>query len=104
MRGPCQWKNRLKAHTEGEVNTMVSEAGTVSEEEVEQDVPALRIAGLKVWIRGRAHPDSVGYWDGNWLDIAAVCSYPDSLVRSTGRIIHLREIKRLLQTCENLRA
>jgi len=79
-----------------------SDKVTMSEDDTGRGEPDLRIAGLKIWIHSRSHPEEMSYWDGNWLTITAVCSYQDSYVRTTGSIIHLREMKRLLLTCENL--
>jgi len=81
---------------------MPSDKITRREDEAGRRAPDLRIAGLKIWIDGRSHPEAMDYWDGNWLTIDASCSYSDSFVRSAGSIIHLREIKQLLQTCEAL--
>jgi hypothetical protein len=54
--------------------------------------PDLRIAGLSLWIQGRQFPDDQTYWDGNWLNVIARCSYPDATVSARGSIIHLSEL------------
>jgi hypothetical protein len=64
--------------------------------------PHLVIGGLRVWIHGRQFPQSLDYWDGNWLRVTAYCIYPDSMVRAHGTIIHLGEVFGLLRECERL--
>lgn len=64
--------------------------------------PQLVIGGLRVWIHGRQFPQSLDYWDGNWLRVTAYCIYPDSIVRAHGAIIHLGEVFGLLRECEQL--
>jgi len=64
--------------------------------------PDLVIAGLRVWIHGRQFPQSVDYWDGNWLRVTAYSVYQDSMVRAHGSILHLGELADLLRECEEL--
>jgi hypothetical protein len=64
--------------------------------------PDLQIAGLRIWIHGRAHPGATDYWDGNWLLATAYCVYPDAVVRVHGSIIHLGELVGLLRGIERL--
>jgi hypothetical protein len=64
--------------------------------------PDLELVGLRVWIHGREFPDSADFWDGNWLRVTAYCIYPDSMVRTHGAIVHLREVVGLLRSCEQL--
>jgi len=64
--------------------------------------PDLRIAGLRLWIHGRACPDATDYWDGNWLRATAWCSSPGATVRVHGSIVHLGELVGLLRGCERL--
>ena len=64
--------------------------------------PDLVVAGLRLWVHGRQFPQSVDYWDGNWLCVTAYCVYPESTVRAHGTIIHLGEVVCLLQECEHL--
>jgi hypothetical protein len=53
-------------------------------------------------MHGRQFPESMDYWDGNWLRATAYCTYADSTVRVHGSIIHLGEVVGLLRSCERL--
>jgi hypothetical protein len=64
--------------------------------------PDLQIAGLRVWVHGREFPNAMDYWDGNFLRVTVYCTYPESMVRVHGSLIHLREIVALLRSCEKL--
>lgn len=64
--------------------------------------PDLQIAGLRLWVHGRQFPQSQDYWDGNWLIVTALCSYPESSVRVHGSIVHLGEVYGLLHETETL--
>jgi hypothetical protein len=64
--------------------------------------PDLRVAGLSVWVHGRAYEDSNDYWDGNWLRVTAVCRYPGAWTGTEGTILHLREVMSLLTSCEKV--
>lgn len=64
--------------------------------------PDLQIAGLRLWVHDRQSPQSLDYWDGNWLVVTVHCIYPQSSVRIHGSIVHLGEIYDLLQETETL--
>ena len=56
--------------------------------------PDLEIAGLQIWIQGRQYPDSVDYWDGNWLNVSIHCGRERSSVWATGPILHVPDLAR----------
>jgi hypothetical protein len=64
--------------------------------------PSLEIAGLRLWIHGRASPNSMDYWDGNWLGVTAYYLHPYAAVRAQGVIVHLGEIAQLLKGLERM--
>lgn len=64
----------------------------------------MKLAGLRLWVHGRQFPDSVDYWDGNWLRVAAVCEYPGARVSVDGPFMHLGEIRDFLAGIEQLHA
>ena len=66
------------------------------------DEPNITIGGLRIWLHGRQFPDSIDYWDGNWLRATACCSSPGAIVCTEGPIIHLGEIHGLLHECRIL--
>jgi predicted amidohydrolase YtcJ len=51
----------------------------------EDSTPALQLGMLRIWVDGREFPESQDAWDGNWLNIRAVCDYPGARVAVTGR-------------------
>jgi hypothetical protein len=56
-------------------------------------IPNLQLDGLRIWIHGRQFPDSVDFWDGNWLNITANCATTGSSVWVSGPRIHLSELE-----------
>ncbi len=68
-----------------------------------EEAPAIEVAGLRIWVRGRQYPDAADYWDGNWLIVSAIYQSPGSTVKTAGPIIHLSEIEALQSSCEILR-
>ncbi len=64
--------------------------------------PDFMVASLKVWAHRRQFEDSTDEWDGNWLNITAVCSSPGSRVEASGAILHLREAAAFLEQLEAL--
>jgi len=62
----------------------------------------LRVAGLSLWVHGRAYEDSTDYWDGNWLRVTAFCRYPGAWTGAEGTILHLPEVMGLLRGCEKV--
>ena len=69
--------------------------------------PAIRVAGLRIWVHGRAHPEAIDYWDGNWLTITAHCAEAGGSVRVHGAILDLISFhgwaKELTQLYETLK-
>ena len=66
--------------------------------------PDIKLAGLSIWIHRRQFPDVDDYWDGNWLVITASCEASGALVWADGPIIHLSEIKRLMDGASQMQA
>lgn len=64
--------------------------------------PDVRLGGLRLWVRGREFPDARDYWDGNWLNIVAVCSYPGARMELTGSYLRTDEVQRFMQDCARL--
>lgn len=64
--------------------------------------PDIAIAGLRLWVEGRAQPDAESYWEGNWLRVRAQCTAEHSEVRAAGPCVHLSEIATLKAGCEKL--
>ncbi len=50
---------------------------------------AIRVAGLRIWVHGRANPEAMDAWDGNWLTITAHCGEAGASVRVFGEILDL---------------
>lgn len=59
---------------------------------MEED-PSISIGPLKIWILGRQFPEHQDYWDGNWLNVTALCEGNGSRVKVSGSFIHLGELK-----------
>ena len=70
----------------------------------EQDFgrPALRIAGLGLWIHGRESPDSDHYYDGNWLQATAECHASGSRIKIQGPFLMATDIAAFGEQCESL--
>ncbi len=64
--------------------------------------PDFMVADLKVWAHRRQFEDSTDEWDGNRLNITAVCSSPGSRIEARGAILHLREVAAFLEQLEAL--
>lgn len=64
--------------------------------------PAIKIAGLAIWIHSRQFPDSKDYWDVNWLNVTVRCGAKGASVLVNGSIIHLSEISHFLSGVEKL--
>jgi hypothetical protein len=64
--------------------------------------PDLSIAGLKIWIHKRQFPDSMDYYDGNWLYITATCADKNASVWINGPIILVTDIVFLLNGIETM--
>jgi hypothetical protein len=64
--------------------------------------PDLRVAGLSLWVHGRAYETATDYWDGNWIRVTASCRYPGAWTSAEGTILHLPAVMRLLGGCEKV--
>lgn len=64
--------------------------------------PALRIAGLQLWIHGRQFPDSNDPDDGNWLRVTAHCGASGASVWAEGPILMTSDLDRWAEQCEGL--
>jgi hypothetical protein len=64
--------------------------------------PALTIAGLRLWVYGRQFPDSQDYYDGNWLNVTAVCAGDGANVQTGGNLILAQDIEGFCAGCESL--
>jgi len=54
--------------------------------------PALKIAGLQLWIHGRQFPDAMDSDDGNWLRVTAHCGDSGASVFTEGSIVQTTDI------------
>jgi len=59
--------------------------------------PALKVAGLQVWVHGRAHPDEA------WLRVTAHCGGAGASVFTTGSILEVTDLVRFGKQCALLR-
>jgi hypothetical protein len=65
-----------------------------------RDPPSLVLGGLSVWILEKAFPESVEWYDGNWLQVRAECSAPGATVTANGPLLTAEDIGRLLAGLE----
>lgn len=54
--------------------------------------PALRVAGLQLWVHGRRFPEAEDYCDGNWLHVTAHCGASGASARAQGAILMVMDI------------
>ena len=64
--------------------------------------PAIRFAGLQIWIHGRQFPESMDHWDGNWLNVTAHCDQAGASVWATGAILDTIGLLRFRDELEQL--
>lgn len=62
--------------------------------------PSLALGGLRLWVVGKAFPDSVEWYDGNWLQVRAECAAPGAAVTAAGPLLTPEDIARLLAGME----
>lgn len=62
--------------------------------------PALKVAGLEIWIHGRQFPDAEDYWDGNWLHVTAHCEAPGASIVAQGSFLMVSDIASFGRECE----
>lgn len=60
----------------------------------ETEEPDIQLADLSIWIRSYEFPDSLDYWDGNWLDIYAHVKTPGAFVEIEGPWVRNDELTR----------
>jgi hypothetical protein len=65
-------------------------------------IPSLQLDALRIWVHGRQFPDSLDFWDGNWLNITANCASAGSSVWISGPRIHLSELETLYNEATRL--
>ena len=58
--------------------------------------PDIKLAGVQLWVHSRQFPNSQDYWDANWLNVTAHCGAAGASVWTTGSILHLGELTKLL--------
>ena len=64
--------------------------------------PQIHLAGLQIWVHSRQFPEAPDYWDGNWINVTVHCGAQGADVWASGPIIHLPEIKRWADACEQM--
>jgi len=64
--------------------------------------PDIELGTLQIWIHGREFPDSMDYWDGNWLQITAHCSALGADVWTNGPFLRVPDIAGWIDACERL--
>ena len=64
--------------------------------------PQISLAGLQIWVHSRQFPEMDDYWDGNWLNVTAHCGAAGADVWVSGAIIHLPELERWAEACEQM--
>jgi hypothetical protein len=61
--------------------------------------PALRVAGLQLWVHGRQFPKSDDSDDGNWLRVTAHCGASGASVWTQGAILMVTDIAAFGNQC-----
>jgi len=64
--------------------------------------PDIQVSMLRFWIHGREFPDSIDFWDGNWVNITVHCSTQGAEVWGNGPILHLSELQKWMEDCERI--
>jgi hypothetical protein len=64
--------------------------------------PALKIAGLQLWVHGRQFPDAEDADDGNWLRITGHCGASGASVWVQGALLMVTDIERFGLECQGL--
>jgi hypothetical protein len=65
--------------------------------------PDIQLAALKLWIHKRvSSSDPIDYWDGNWLNVTAICESTGAVVRLSGNFIHLPELSAWMRDAERM--
>jgi hypothetical protein len=66
--------------------------------------PSLVLGGLRVWVLGKASPESVEWYDGTWLEVRAECAAPGATVAASGPLLTVEDLGRLLAGMEAMHA
>jgi hypothetical protein len=64
--------------------------------------PALRVAGLQIWIHGREFPEAADERDANWLNVTAHCGAHGSAVWAQGTMLEITDLEGFAGACEAL--
>src|SRR5262245_20643131 len=65
-----------------------------------REPPSLVLGGLSLWVLDKAFPESVEWFDGNWLQVRAECNAPGATVTANGPLLTAEDIGRLLSGME----
>ena len=65
--------------------------------------PALKLAGLELWVHGRASPGAAEPWDEDWLRVTAYCAAPGARVWVSGSVLGSTSLAAWAAECEALR-
>jgi hypothetical protein len=60
----------------------------------------LVLGGLRLWVLEKSFPDSVEWYDGNWLNVQAECAAPGATVTARGALLTAEDLARLLAGLE----
>jgi hypothetical protein len=61
--------------------------------------PALKVAGLQIWVPGREFPDATDAGDGNWLRITGCCGALGARVLVDRHILEVTDIRDWARQC-----
>ncbi len=64
--------------------------------------PALRVAGLQIWIHGLEFPEAADERDANWLNVTAHCGAHGAAVWAQGSILEITDLERFAGECDAL--
>ncbi len=66
--------------------------------------PDIEIGALRFWIHDRQFPEMDDFWDGNWVNATVHCSAKGAEVRIQGPFLHLPELKKWAEDCQQMYA
>jgi hypothetical protein len=55
--------------------------------------PQLRLAGLSIWVHGRAHAEDAEEWAAGWLGVTLRCDAPGACVWVTGPLLRTSDLE-----------
>jgi len=70
----------------------------------ELEEPNIHLAGLQLWVHGYQFSQSDDFWDGNWLNVTAICSGNGAKVTVQGAFIRTNEIQDWQHAVDNMLA